>query len=58
MGRPKRASAPRIRRITSACSAWVPCEKLSRATSMPAATRRSSISTLEDEGPIVQTIFV
>jgi hypothetical protein len=25
---------------------------------MPAATRRSSVSTLEDEGPIVQTIFV
>ena len=30
-------------RITSACSAWVPCEKFRRATSMPAATSRSSI---------------
>src|SRR5213594_3685092 len=57
-GRPQRASASRMRRMTSACSACVPCEKLSRATSMPAAARRSSCSTVQDAGPIVQTIFV
>ena len=39
-------------------SAWVPCEKLRRATSMPAATSRSSCSTLAEAGPMVHTIFV
>ncbi len=58
IGRPQLASPARIARMTSACSAWVPCEKLSRATSMPAATSRSSISGRLVAGPIVQTIFV
>src|SRR5687768_16498733 len=57
-GRPQRASASRMRRTTSACSACVPCEKLSRATSMPAAASRSRSATLDEAGPMVQTILV
>ena len=41
--------------------AWfscVPWEKLSRAASIPAATRASTVSCDEEAGPIVQTIFV
>src|SRR5262245_13581170 len=57
MGRPQSLSAPRISLIGSACSAWVPCEKLSRATSMPALTSRSSTARLRLAGPMVQTIF-
>ena len=57
-GRPQRASPSRMRRTTSACSSCVPWEKLRRATSRPAATRRSSSSVLLLAGPIVQTILV
>src|SRR2546425_11526284 len=44
--------------MTSACSAWVPCEKLIRATSMPAATSRSRSAGPLEAGPTVQTILV
>ena len=57
-GRFQRTSASRMRWMTSACSACVPCEKFRRATSMPAAARRSSCATVEDAGPMVHTIFV
>ena len=40
-----------------ACSSCVPCEKLSRATSMPAATSLIDRGAA-DAGPIVATIFV
>src|SRR5262245_30814579 len=55
MGRPQRLSPSRIRRMTSPCWAGRPWEKLRRATSMPAATSRSSMAGLEVAGPIVQT---
>src|SRR5437899_1134672 len=58
MGLPHRDSPSRILRMTSAWSACVPCEKFRRATSMPAATRRSSASAVPLAGPMVQTIFV
>src|SRR5579871_5272960 len=44
--------------MTPWCSARVPCEKLIRATSMPAAIIRASISALSVAGPIVATILV
>jgi hypothetical protein len=56
--RPALAAAARIR---SAFSAWIsrlPCEKFSRATSIPACTIRASVSGSRDAGPIVATIFV
>ena len=40
-----------------ACSSCVPCEKLSRATSIPALNRRSIIRGERLAGPIVQTIL-
>ena len=45
-------------RAVSACSSRVPWEKLSRATSMPASTIRTSISGSREAGPMVATIFV
>src|SRR5437588_7246850 len=44
--------------MTSACCSCVPCEKLRRATSMPAFSSASSTFGEDDAGPIVQTIFV
>ena len=44
--------------MTAACSSWVPCEKFSRATSIPASTSRASTSGEREAGPIVQTILV
>src|SRR5262249_5176037 len=58
MGRPQRGSPSRMRRTTWACSSCVPWEKFRRATSMPAATSRSSCSTAADAGPMGQTILV
>src|SRR2546422_6653424 len=58
IGRPHCGSASRIARITSPCSACFPWEKLSRATSMPAATSRSSARRFAVAGPIVHTILV
>src|SRR5882724_443523 len=40
-----------------ACSSCVPCEKLSRATSIPASSKRSIIRGERLAGPMVQTIF-
>jgi hypothetical protein len=36
----------------------VPCEKFSRAPSIPAATSVATASGVDVAGPIVQTIFV
>ena len=57
-GRPTRPAALRTRWAVSACCSAVPCEKFSRATSMPAATIRSSVLGSREAGPIVATIFV
>lgn len=51
------SDAARIFSINSLCWAWVPCEKFSRTTSIPAANNRSNISWLLLAGPSVQTIF-
>ena len=51
------ADARRIHSARSLCSPGEPCEKLSRATSIPARTSRSIISAEETAGPMVQTIF-
>ena len=48
--------APEARR--SACSSCEPCEKFSRATSMPAAASSKIVSGSFVAGPSVQTIFV
>src|SRR6476660_2943064 len=40
-----------------ACSSWVPCEKLSRATSIPASIKRSIIRGEQLAGPMVHTIL-
>ena len=56
--RPARPAALRTRSATSACSSALPCEKFSRATSMPAATMRTRTSGSRDAGPMVATIFV
>ncbi len=52
------SSPSRMARIAAACSSWVPWEKLSLATSMPALTSFRSISGLRLAGPIVQTMRV
>ena len=57
-GRPTSRSASRTRRAHSPCSSCVPCEKLSRAASIPARRAPPSASGVEDAGPIVATIFV
>src|SRR2546429_9431341 len=57
-GRPQRSSPIRIWRIVSACSACVPWEKFTRATSMPAATSRSRSAAPLLAGPMGQTNLV
>src|SRR5271165_2815010 len=57
MGFESRAEAARSRSIVRACSSWVPCEKLSRATSIPARISRSIISAESLAGPRVHTIL-
>ena len=56
--RPARPAASRTSLAVSACSSAVPCEKFSRATSMPASIRRTSTSGSREAGPIVATILV
>jgi hypothetical protein len=56
--RSARPAASRTRRAVSAWSSLVPCEKFSRATSMPASTIRTSTSGAREAGPTVATIFV
>src|SRR5262245_5009260 len=57
-GRPSLASASRTRRARSACSSRLPCERLSRAASMPASTSARTPSAVPVAGPMVATIFV
>ena len=47
-----------MRSTVSACWAGSPWAKLSRATSIPAATMRSSTGGSRDAGPTVATILV
>ena len=44
--------------MTSACSSALPCEKFSRATSIPASTIRTRTSGSREAGPMVATILV
>jgi hypothetical protein len=55
---PSASATSRTVSTRSRCSSWVPCEKFIRATSIPAATRRRSVSGSVVAGPSVQTIFV
>ena len=57
-GEPCRAAAARTSTMLRSCSAVLPCERLMRATSMPASTRRSSTGASRETGPRVATIFV
>ena len=57
-GRPISASVARTARARSRCSSWVPCERLSRAPSIPAFASAASCSGDAEAGPIVATIFV
>ena len=57
--RPGRAAAARAPgRNVAACDSCVPCEKLSRKMSVPAAMSASSIASESLAGPIVAIIFV
>ncbi len=58
IGRPAAAEISRTRPMTSRCCAWSPWEKLSRTTSTPAWTRRSSTARSREAGPMVATILV
>ena len=53
-----RARTSFSRSITASCSSYVPCEKLSLATFIPASIIFSIISVELEAGPRVQTIFV
>src|SRR6478609_8514236 len=53
-----RCAALRISAKTAACSACVPCEKLRRITSTPAAINASSTAGFFEAGPIVAMILV
>ena len=52
------AAARRTRPTCRACSSRVPCEKLSRATLIPACIIRRIVASSDDDGPRVQTILV
>ena len=55
------SSSPRTlrkRSMRARCSSCDPCEKLKRATSMPAPIRARSDASSSTDGPSVQTIFV
>ena len=56
--RPARFAASRTRSATSAWSSALPWEKLSRATSIPAATIFTRTSGSREAGPMVATILV
>ena len=56
-----RSDSPAIRRSRSITRAWVacvPCEKFSRATSMPAPSIARSVASSSQAGPMVATIQV
>src|SRR5712692_1702027 len=57
MGFARRAEASRTRAMVRACSAYVPWEKLSRATSIPARISRSMTCSESLAGPSVHTIL-
>ena len=57
-GRPTSSCTARTSRRASACCSCVPCEKLSRAQSIPACTRVVICSRVDDAGPSVAMIFV
>src|SRR5262245_59728956 len=57
-GFPAFLDAARIRSMTRRCSAWVPWEKLRRATSIPARIMRAMTAGSDEAGPIVATILV
>ena len=57
IGLPSRASTERTRSMSWPCSAWVPWEKLSRATSIPARAICSMMPSALEAGPSVQTIL-
>jgi len=58
IGRSSSSATLRTNAIVSRCCACVPCEKLIRATFIPASTRLRSASRVAVAGPSVQTIFV
>ena len=58
MGRPSFSRTRLMRWMRSRWSAWVPWEKFSRATFMPASQSWVSISSLSQAGPMVQMILV
>ena len=57
-GLPSSSDRARMRRMFSACPSWSPCEKFSRATSMPAFIISRKVSGSRLAGPMVQTILV
>ena len=57
IARPDVADAFRTRAMTASCSSAFPCDRLIRATSMPASTSAWSCSGDSVAGPIVQTIL-
>jgi hypothetical protein len=57
-GRPISFAIARTALMTSACCSCVPCEKLIRATFIPAVMSARNTAGDDDAGPIVQTIFV
>src|SRR5262245_59720611 len=57
-GLASRREMRRMEAMSAACSSWVPCEKFSRATFMPAAMRAAILSSELQAGPMVQTILV
>ena len=57
-GRPIASCTPRTSRARSACSSRLPCDRLSRAASIPASTRAWTPSAVPVAGPIVATILV
>ncbi len=56
-GTPTFFAARRMRFTRRRCWSCVPCEKLSRATFMPARMSSSMISAESEDGPSVQMIF-
>ena len=57
-GEPASRHASRKRSMRAACSSCDPCEKLSRATSIPAASSSRRVRPSSTAGPSVHTIFV
>ena len=57
-GTSQRVDASRTRAMRAACSVWLPCERLSRATLIPAPIIASSISGASHAGPMVAITLV